>query len=114
MKAKELGLEIDGKALLDVVGQLKQLEHEGYHFEAADGSLELLMRRATGWAQDFFRLESFRVINDENGPGTHRTEATVKVHVDGRAHRSRPPRATVRSTRSTRHCARPSAPHFRG
>jgi 2-isopropylmalate synthase len=32
-----------------VVEQLKRLEHEGYHFEVADGSLELLMRRATGW-----------------------------------------------------------------
>ena len=45
MKAKELGLELDGPQLAEVVEQLKQLEHEGYHFEAADGSLELLMRR---------------------------------------------------------------------
>jgi 2-isopropylmalate synthase len=84
MKAKELGLAIDGKALLGVVAQLKELEHHGYHFEAADGSLELLMRKAAGWAPDFFRVESFRVINDENGPGTFSTEATIKVHVGGR------------------------------
>jgi 2-isopropylmalate synthase len=80
MKAKELGLDLDGKALTDVVGQLKELEHRGYHFEAADGSLELLMRGAAGWEQPFFRLESFRVIVD-HAPGAFTTEATVKVWV---------------------------------
>src|SRR5207342_1098079 len=49
MKAKEIGLEIGGKELNEVVSQLKVLEHAGYHFEAADGSLELLMRNAAGW-----------------------------------------------------------------
>ncbi len=46
----------------------------------ADGSLELLLRRATGWEPDFFELESFRVIAD-HGDGTSLTEATVKVRV---------------------------------
>src|SRR5205814_8438226 len=59
LKAKELGLDIDGPTLSEVVDTLKRLEHEGYHFEAADVSLELLLRRATGWEQDFFRMESF-------------------------------------------------------
>src|SRR4029453_9724082 len=49
LKATELGLEIDGPTLSEVVDKLKQLEYEGFHFEAADGSLELLMRDATGW-----------------------------------------------------------------
>ncbi|MEO5900310.1 MAG: alpha-isopropylmalate synthase regulatory domain-containing protein, partial [Ilumatobacteraceae bacterium] len=53
----------------------------GYHFEAADASLELLMRRAAGWEQDFFRVESMRVITDENAAGGFTTEATVKVWV---------------------------------
>jgi 2-isopropylmalate synthase len=83
LKAKELGLDIDGPTLSEVVDELKRLEHEGYHFEAADGSLELLLRRATGWAQDFFRMESFRVIADEIGDRAFTTEATVKVHVGG-------------------------------
>ncbi|MBW8826553.1 MAG: citramalate synthase [Acidobacteria bacterium] len=83
MKATELGLDLDGKALGDVVEQLKELEHAGYHFEAADGSLELLMRRATGWEQDWFAVESFRVISDDDGHGGFQTEATVKVHVGG-------------------------------
>jgi 2-isopropylmalate synthase len=65
LKAKELGLDLDGPQLAEVVETLKRLEHEGYHFEVADGSLELLMRRATGWEPDWFRVESFRVITDD-------------------------------------------------
>src|SRR5438552_15463697 len=91
--ADGLGLRVDGPQLAEVVETLKRLEHEGYHFEVADGSLELLMRRATGWEPDWFRVESFRVITDDNvGIGTltdktHATvmtEATAKVHVGGR------------------------------
>jgi 2-isopropylmalate synthase len=83
LKAAQIGLELDGKALGDVVDQLKELEHRGYHFEAADGSLELLMRRAGGWAPDYFEVESFRVISDDDGNGGFQTEATVKVRVAG-------------------------------
>jgi len=94
LKAEELGLELDGPQVNDVVDTLKRLEHEGYHFEVADGSLELLIRHATGWEQPWFSVESFRVITDdlaapEAEPGeTARhnasTEATIKVHVGGR------------------------------
>src|SRR5436305_7936097 len=64
IKAAELGLNLDGVALGDVLDTLKRLEHQGYHFEAADGSLELLMRQATGWQQSFFEVESFLVITE--------------------------------------------------
>jgi 2-isopropylmalate synthase len=83
LKAQELGLEIDGAAVGNVIDELKRLEHEGYHFEAADASLELLLRRAAGWEQDFFTVESLRVIADELPSGAFATEATVKVHVGG-------------------------------
>jgi len=84
LKARELGLDLGGAALGEVVDTLKRLEHEGYHFEAADGSLELLLRRASGWEQDFFDLESFRVITEERGGGRgFSVEATIKVHVGG-------------------------------
>jgi len=85
MKADELGLAMDGPAVNQVIDDLKRLEHEGYHFEAADASLELLMRRATGWEQRYFRLESMRVITDELPSGEFTTEATVKVWVPGPA-----------------------------
>lgn len=81
MKAQELGLEMDGPAVNQVLDDLKRLEFEGYHFEAADASLELLMRRATGWEQSFFKVESMRVITDEAASGVFTTEATVKVWV---------------------------------
>jgi 2-isopropylmalate synthase len=81
MKAKELGLTMDGPAVNQVIDDLKRLEHEGYHFEAADASLELLMRRATGWKQPFFEVETMRVITDEHASGEFTTEATVKVWV---------------------------------
>jgi 2-isopropylmalate synthase len=91
MKAAELGLELDGEVLGRVLDELKRLEHEGYHFEVADGSLELLLRRATGWVPDFFTVESFRIITDHgesaegstSAPFGVTTEATVKVHVGG-------------------------------
>ncbi len=94
MKAREIGLDLDGPALSSVIDKLKELEHGGYHFEAADGSLELLMREAAGWRQDFFQLESFRVIveripepaqapQSNVGLGEVLTEATIKIQVDG-------------------------------
>lgn len=81
MKAEELKLDMDGAAVNQVIDDLKRLEHEGFHFEAADASLELLMRRASGWQQDAFRVESMRVITDETADGRFTTEATVKVWV---------------------------------
>lgn len=93
MKAKSLGLEIDGEVLGDVVETLKRLEHLGYHFEVADASLELLMRGAAGWEQPYFTLESFSVdMAHRSGTGARlwndvavdvETEATVKIWVDG-------------------------------
>jgi len=80
MKAAELGLEIDSDVLTHVLEQLKELEHQGYHFEAADGSLELLLRAATGWKQPWFAVESFRVITESRGPEVV-VEATIKVQV---------------------------------
>jgi len=87
MKAKELGLTLDGPQLNDLIDTLKHMEHDGYHFEVADASLELLMRRAGGWEQDWFEVESFRVITDDDDPfatpGGVTTEATIKVHLGG-------------------------------
>ncbi|CAN5401563.1 citramalate synthase [soil metagenome] len=83
LKAREIGIDLDGPAVTQVIDELKRLEHEGYHFEAADGSLELLMRRAAGWKQEYFSLESYRVIVSEADDVRHDTEAIVKLLVDG-------------------------------
>ena len=83
MKADELGLALDGEVLGRVLDELKRLEHEGYHFEVADGSLELLLRRAGGWVADYFMVESFRVITDHGA----RAEGATSEAPLGRHHR---------------------------
>ena len=81
LKAKEFGIELDGAQTAHLVDRLKHLEHEGYHYEAADASLELLMREATGWTRNWYEVESFRVVTDRRVDRTFDTEATVKVLV---------------------------------
>ncbi len=64
-----------------MVERVKELEHRGFQFEAADGSFELLIRRETGDYQPLFRLESWRVIAEKRADGRVETEATVKLWV---------------------------------
>jgi 2-isopropylmalate synthase len=81
LKAEQMGIKLSGDEVAFVVDRLKELEHAGYHFEVADGSLELLMRAATGWKQSFYRLESNRVVTDLREDGTFLTEARIKLFV---------------------------------
>lgn len=84
MKAAEFGIELDDRAAADLSERLKELEAEGFVFEAADASLELLMRSAQGWTNEFFSLEAYRVSSyhrDTEGRTDLSTEATVKVWV---------------------------------
>jgi len=90
LKAREFGVDLDDRSAGDLSERLKQLEAEGFQFEAADASLELLMREAAGWTQPFFRLEGYRVTTYhrnamrggapiDDGDSIIDTEATVKV-----------------------------------
>ena len=84
MKAAEFGIELDDRAAGELSERLKELEAEGFVFEAADASLELLMRAAQGWTNEFFSLEAYRVSSyhrDAEGRADLSTEATVKVWV---------------------------------
>jgi 2-isopropylmalate synthase len=78
-KAAEAGIELDDAAAARTVERVKQLEHEGFQFEAADGSFELLMRREAGDYEPLFRLESWRVIVEKRADGNVETEATIKI-----------------------------------
>jgi 2-isopropylmalate synthase len=62
-----------------VVERVKELEHEGFQFEAADGSFELLMRKEAGSYEPLFRLESWRVLVEKRADGKVITEATIKI-----------------------------------
>ncbi|MGE0232220.1 MAG: citramalate synthase [Flavobacteriaceae bacterium] len=86
---QRLGLEVDrNDSRLDRLLELvKERESQGYAYEAADASFELLARRTLGTVPDFFRVDSFRVIVERrfNAVGELVTisEAVVKVTVDG-------------------------------
>jgi 2-isopropylmalate synthase len=82
-KAAALGIEMDEPTTRKVLERIKDLEHRGYQFEAADGSLELLLRRETGGYTPLFRLESWRVIVEQLADGEAQTEATIKIWIDG-------------------------------
>ena len=82
-KATAAGLSVDDEAAARIVERVKELEHLGYHFEAADGSFELLMRREAGEYEPLFTLESWRVIVEKRADGKVETEATIKIWVGG-------------------------------
>jgi len=85
-KAADAGLELDDDTASRAVERVKALEHAGYHFEAADGSFELLLRKEAGVYEPLFRLESWRVIVEQRADGKVETEATVKVWREGERH----------------------------
>ncbi|MBT4496764.1 MAG: citramalate synthase [Gemmatimonadetes bacterium] len=66
-----------------VLEKVKQQEHGGYQYEAAEGSFELMVRRALGTYEDLFKLVSFRTINRKTGEAAEESEAIVKIEVDG-------------------------------
>jgi 2-isopropylmalate synthase len=82
-RAREAGIELSDSAAAEVVERVKELEHRGYHYEAADGSFDLLLRKQTGEYQPLFRLESWRAIVEKRADGRVETEATIKIWVDG-------------------------------
>ncbi|MBI2202580.1 MAG: citramalate synthase [Candidatus Rokubacteria bacterium] len=85
-KAREYGIDLDrdtpdSRRILD---QLKALEDQGFQFEGAEASFELLMERALGRHKPYFELDAFRVIVEEqNAGGAPVAEATVRVRVKG-------------------------------
>jgi 2-isopropylmalate synthase len=85
-KAREYGINLDqdtpdSRRILD---QLKELEDQGFQFEGAEASFELLMERALGRHRPFFALEAYRVIVEEqNADQEPVAEATVRVRVKG-------------------------------
>ncbi|MGD9572274.1 MAG: citramalate synthase [Thermoleophilia bacterium] len=84
-KARELGVDVeeDPERIPGILARIKDLEHQGYHFEVADGSFELMIEREMGTYEPLFVLESFRVITEKRADGRVETEATVKVAHDG-------------------------------
>ena len=84
MKAHELGFKLDNETpeLKDILNRIKKLEHEGFEFEAAEGSLALLIRKILKHQEPPFHIESYHVSMRRD-----RTisvcQASIKVQVDG-------------------------------
>ncbi len=78
-KAGQAGIVAGGDFSQRVLERVKELEHQGFQFEAADGSFELLMRKEAGMYEPLFRLESWRVLVEKRADGKVVTEATIKI-----------------------------------
>jgi 2-isopropylmalate synthase len=86
LKAQELGIDLSSEPhrVNDILNRIKGLEHIGYHFEAADASLEIFLRKSLGIHPQFFKLDRFRVIMEKREDGRVATEATIKLVVGGK------------------------------
>lgn len=84
-KAKEWDIDLDKRnpntrQLLD---KIKEKEHEGYQYEAAEASFELMVREVTGGAKEFFQFEQFKIFMERDETDTLYTEAVIKLRVNG-------------------------------
>lgn len=88
-KARSFGIDLDKQdpACRQILQHLKTLENQGYQFEAAEASFELLMREALGQRQQFFTIKDFHVycdmLRDDARQGSQAV-ATIKVTVNGK------------------------------
>jgi 2-isopropylmalate synthase len=85
LRAKDLDLDLskDSPQAKKILKLLQDLEHKGYHFEAAEASFELLMKRALKKYKNFFDLQGFRVVVEKRSDKKVTTEAIVKLKVKG-------------------------------
>jgi 2-isopropylmalate synthase len=82
-RAERSGIPLDDEQAAKALRTLKEREHRGYQYEAADASFELLLRKETEGYEPLFRLEGFRVLVEKREDGKVVTEATIKVWVGG-------------------------------
>ncbi|MBC7190028.1 citramalate synthase, partial [Candidatus Aerophobetes bacterium] len=82
-KLREKNIGVDDPQIIStkLVEKIKKLESQGYEFEAAGGSFELLVKKTTGEYKKLFDLEGFRVIVEKRDDGKLISEATVKVKI---------------------------------
>ncbi len=85
LRAKDLQIDLtkDDPKTKKILKLVQKLEHQGYHFEAAEASFEVLMKKAFGKYKKFFDLEGFRVVVEKQGAKKITCEAIIKVRVNG-------------------------------
>ncbi|MNH80983.1 2-isopropylmalate synthase [compost metagenome] len=84
-KAQDMGIDFDpnNEDTKEVINRIKNLEHQGYQFEAADASLELLLRQANGELTELFVFESFKMLVEKTAGRPVVSEAFVKINIGG-------------------------------
>lgn len=89
-KAEEFDIELkkESPKTKKILKLLQKLEHQGYQFESAEASFELLMKRAMKKFKSFFKCEGFRVIVELEEGGDLISKATVKLKVEGKKERT--------------------------
>ncbi|HDZ23479.1 MAG TPA: citramalate synthase [Desulfobacteraceae bacterium] len=82
-KSREMGIKLGGNGYdsQKIVEEIKKLEDQGYQFDAAEGSLELFIKKVSGQFEEPFTLESFRVTIEKNLSGPSTSQATIKISV---------------------------------
>ncbi len=86
-KAEELGIPLDKNdpAVKETIEKMKQMEHKGYQYEAAEASFELLIRNGLGEKHEYFHLDHFKIISEKQKEGAISTEALVKIDIQGQS-----------------------------
>lgn len=79
----DLDLSKDDPQTKRLLKLIQALEHKGYHFEAAEASFELLLKRALKKYKRFFELEGFRVVVEKPSDKKITSEAVIKIKVKG-------------------------------
>lgn len=84
-KARELGIVLEGNGIdsREIISEIKRLEQEGYQYEAADGSLQILMEKLSKQFSPQFELDSFRVTVEKNKDRPCHSHAMIKISVGG-------------------------------
>ncbi len=77
-------LSKDSPETEQIINRLKQLEHEGYQFEGAESTFELVIRKQLGKYKSFFELENFKIIGEQPHVDGASSSAVIKVTVDGK------------------------------
>ncbi len=82
-KADEFNIDIEKHKdkIPEIVKMLKKMEHGGFQYEAAEGSLELMIKKINNEFDEYFNLKGFRILIEKNESGQTRSEATIRVSV---------------------------------
>ncbi len=85
LRAKDLELDLkkDDPRTKRILALVQKLENQGYHFEAAEASFELLLKKALKRYAPFFQLEGFRVAIEKTSNKKITSEAIIKLKVKG-------------------------------